>query len=191
MNTESTTNVTELTSAELTTAEEIHMVCLFPTLDSAMDFGDFISNNRMKIPNRPDIFGEQLIMNENDEIIGREDSLLITASDLDIISAFNEVMSRGGAAFPAHIDKNANGIISILGDFPPEPGFKAAEFHDMGKSEEYINKYPNLNGLHLLNASDAHYLTSMLVEAPNLHVEDSDDDNDVRSRVISYLRGES
>ena len=183
--------VVPIAGMELTTAEEIHMVCLFPTLEGAMDFGDFVSSKRMKIPNRPDIFGDQVIVNENDEEIGREESLLITASELDIVSAFDEVMRRGGAAFPAHVDKSANGIISILGDFPPEPAFRSAEFHDIAKAEEYLKKYPNLNGLHLLNASDAHYLESMALDPPNLHVEDSDDDDEVRRRVIRYLRGEN
>ena len=183
--------IVPIAGMELTTAEEIHMVCLFPTLESAMEFGKFVDGHRMKIPNRPDIFGEQIVMNEHDEEIGREESLLIAASDLDVVSAYNEVVARGGAAFPAHIDKSANGIISILGDFPPEPPFKSAEFHDMNNAEEYLKKYPILDGLHLLNASDAHYLTNMSVDPPNLHVDDSDDDADVRMRVIKYLRGEN
>ena len=61
---------------ELTTAEDIHIVCLFPELDGAMKFDAYVSKHRMKIPNRTDIFGEQLIMNGEDEIIGREDYFL-------------------------------------------------------------------------------------------------------------------
>ena len=64
---------------ELTTAEDIHIVCLFPELDGAMKFDAYVSKHRMKIPNRTDIFGEQLIMNGEDEIIGREDYFLPAA----------------------------------------------------------------------------------------------------------------
>ena len=47
---------------ELTTSEEIHVVCLFPTLEDAMAFNEAVDSRREKFPNRTDIFGDQLIM---------------------------------------------------------------------------------------------------------------------------------
>ena len=47
---------------ELTTAEDIHVVCLFPNLESAMSFSDEVEKRRIKIKNRTDIFGNQLIL---------------------------------------------------------------------------------------------------------------------------------
>ena len=63
---------------ELTTAEDIHAVCLFATLSGAMEFEGVLENRRIKIKNRPDIFGEQRITDENDNITGYDDYLLIT-----------------------------------------------------------------------------------------------------------------
>ena len=43
---------------ELTTAEDIHVVCLFPELDDAMRFDSFVDTKRMKIKNKPEIFAK-------------------------------------------------------------------------------------------------------------------------------------
>ena len=69
---------------ELTTAEDIHAVCLFPTLSGAMEFEKVLENRRIKIKNRPDIFGEQRITDENDNITGYDDYLLINATSFSL-----------------------------------------------------------------------------------------------------------
>ena len=55
---------------ELTTAEDIHVVCLFPSLEDALAFNDAVDEKRIRIPNRKDIFGDQLILDAEDEVIG-------------------------------------------------------------------------------------------------------------------------
>ena len=72
---------------ELTTSEDVHMICLFPDLESAMDFDKFVYPLIMPIDNNPEIFGNQLIYGEDDEIIGTEPKLLISALSLDISAA--------------------------------------------------------------------------------------------------------
>ncbi len=180
--------VVAIAGMELTTSEDIHMVCLFPTLDSAMEFDAFVEARRMRIKNRPDIFGEQIIMNSNDEVTGKDEYLLIPATELDITSAAREVRRRGGAAFPAHVDKQANGLISILGTFPPEPDFAAAEFFDCGVIPRFKEKHPLLGDVLILKNSDAHTLEAMCASAPgSFDFEDSKDDDDMRHRLIKLL----
>ena len=183
--------IVPIAGMELTTAEDIHMVCLFPTLAAAMEFDEFVDQNRMKIPNRPDIFGEQLIMNGEDEIVGKVDDLLIPATDLDIFTAAEEVRRRGGAAYPAHIDKQSNGIIAVLGDIPAEAGFCTAEVKDKEKLPELLEKYPILKGMLIVEDSDAHELDGLALLPPELDIaEESDDENLVRNSIIAKLRGE-
>ena len=183
--------VVPIAGMELTTVEEIHMVCLFETLDAAMEFDSFLEEHRMKIKNRPDIFGEQLIMNEEDEVIGAVDELLILATDLDITSAARIVRERGGVAFPAHIDKQSNGLIGVLGSFPTEPGFVSAEFHNRDKIAQYREVYPELAELNIVVNSDAHALDQMSLEPPTMEViVDSNDDDCVRRALITLLRGD-
>ena len=55
---------------ELTTAEDIHVVCLFEELSDAMRFDEFVESRRLLIKNRKDIFGNQLILDGDDEVVG-------------------------------------------------------------------------------------------------------------------------
>ena len=175
---------------ELTTSEDVHVVCLFRDLESAMAFGDYIETKRIRIKNEPEIFGEQLIMDENDEIVDREEYLLLNALDLSIDEAFDEVISRGGVCFPAHIDRSANGIISMLGDFPPEPRFTAFELNDASSIDEYLEKYPILSvrDLRYVASSDAHYLTDISEHGFEIELEDEPYSSDkVRNKLIDHL----
>lgn len=173
---------------ELTTAEEIHMLCLFATLEEAMAFDDVVREHRMKIKNRPDIFGEQQILDAEDELIGIEEDLLIAATDLDLDSAVELVHQMGGACLPAHVDKQANGLIGILGMFPPSPVFRAAELHDMESRERLLGDYPEMRGLAILHNSDAHALDQMNMDPPKLMLDvDVDDENAVRRALIAHL----
>ena len=175
---------------ELTTAEDIHMVCLFPTLEEAMAFDEVIATHRMHIKNRPEIFGEQQILDGDDQLIGIEEDLLIPAIDLDLDDAASLAVSMGGACFPAHIDKTSNGMISILGDFPPRPTFYAAELHDMANLTEYRERFPQLAHMTVVQNSDAHSLEQMNLDPPKLSLlPKNESDQAVRNALIALLRG--
>ena len=105
---------------ELTTAEDIHLVCLFEDLESALKFDNLIQTRLIRIANRPDIFGDQLVMNGEDEVIDSEKYLLSNATNISLDEASLLVNEYGGICYPAHIDREANGIISILGMMPQD-----------------------------------------------------------------------
>lgn len=183
--------VVPIAGMELTTMEEIHLVCLFETLEAAMDFDEFVASHRMRVKNRPDIFGEQLIMNADDEVIGVDEDLLILATDLDLTTATEIVRCRGGVAIPAHIDKQSNGMLGILGTFPEEPNFSTVEFHDINKLDEYKKMFSCLGSINVITNSDAHFLEHMRLEPPMLQgVNDLADSIELRRAVISHLRGQ-
>ena len=177
---------------ELTTAEDIHAVCLFRDLESAMDFDSFVENRRFPIKNKPEIFGKQLITDENDEICAEEEILLINACNISLDEAHREVIKRGGVCFPAHIDRSANGIISMFGDFPPEPRFTAYELNDIASLEECRSKYPIIveRGLVHVQSSDAHYLTDISEQGFAIELDDEPYSSaNVRNRLIDFLLG--
>lgn len=142
---------------ELTTAEEIHLVCLFETLEAAMDFDRFVDSCRVKIKNRADIFGNQLIVNENDEQIGTEEFLLSNATAISLEEAPEAVKRFGGVCYPAHVDREANGIIAVLGSFPPTPAFPLIEVHDGTRRAEFAERCGKTED-RVIVSSDAHYL---------------------------------
>lgn len=143
---------------ELTTAEEVHVVCLFPTLDDAMEFDSYVYEHLLPIRNREEIFGKQQIMDENDEVIGTVENLLINATDIYFDDVFNLVESYHGIAFPAHIDKTSTSLLSNLGFVPPGSTFTCAEIHDFKKLHFIQKKHPYFLQCNMLSSSDAHYL---------------------------------
>lgn len=157
---------------ELTTAEDIHIVCLFPTLEAAMQFDDYVDSRRIKIVNKPNIFGEQLIMDENDEIIANEEHLLINATGITVEEVPAIVKEYGGICYPAHIDREANGIIAALGDFPANSGFTLAEFADGDNIEAYREKYSEVRDKKIVVSSDAHYLWNIKEHKEFFEIDD-------------------
>ena len=177
---------------ELTTAEDIHVVCLFEHLEDAMEFGEAVDALRIRIPNRVDIFGDQLLADENDEIIGTEPDLLSNATSLMIDDVPPLVKKHRGICFPAHVDREANGILATLGTFPETPVFTIAEFHDGEKREDYTEKHPQLRQMRTVIGSDAHYLWDIRDKE---HWFDLDDEPyssaTVRRRLIERLVGKN
>ena len=146
---------------ELTTAEDIHAVCLFPTLEKALDFSAYVDEHRIKLKNKADIYGRQVIMNKDDEEIGEVEHLLLPASFITISEAYQKAKEFGGICYPAHIDRDSLSILSVLGEIDPYCGFKTAELADMSKLEPLKQQHPILNELNIVNCSDAHYLENM------------------------------
>ena len=155
------TGVLVVPGMELCTAEEIHVVCLLPDCDAAQAFSVSVQKTSPYYANRPEIFGEQLLLDQNDEIIGREDRLLISASAVPVTGVRALVESFGGVCFPAHIEKDSYSVLSVLGGWPPECGFPAAELRDRARKEEIFSRYSLPPGLRVLSSSDAHYLEQL------------------------------
>ena len=149
--------IVPIAGVELTTAEDVHLVCLFPTLEKAEKFDSEIQGHRVLYKNKSEIFGEQLIMDENDEVVAIEENLLINALTLDIVSLYELLQKYEASIFPAHIDREENGIISILGTLPDKPYFPCVEINKSENIDKYT-KSLNLNDKLILINSDAHRL---------------------------------
>jgi len=173
---------------ELTTSEDIHLVCLFEHLSDAIDFDNFLDSYRIRIENRTDVFGNQLVLDGEDNVIGEEKYLLSNATNISIEDAPKLVERFGGVCFPAHIDRDANGIIATLGTFPETPHFLAVEFRDKENVEDYIKRYA-LDGKIIVVDSDAHYLTSIRDNENYFDLDcDGKDADSVRKQLFKYLR---
>ena len=143
---------------ELTTSEEIHVVCLFEKLEDAMRFDEYVYERLPDIDNEPEIFGEQVILDAEDNEIGRVQKLLINATSISIEDLGELTKQFNFVAFPAHIDKQAFSILSSLGYIPEEYGFTAFEVKDPSKIEKLKAVHPALENAVIVTDSDAHYL---------------------------------
>lgn len=153
--------LTVIPGMELTTAEDIHAVCLFPALENALAFGEYVDSNRIKVKNKAHIYGRQVIMNEDDEEIGEIEHLLLPASFIGISDAYAKVREYGGVCYPAHIDRDSLSILSVLGEIDPACGFKTAELADISRLDALRQQHPILNDMNIITCSDAHYLENM------------------------------
>ena len=141
---------------ELTTQEEVHVLCLLPDLAAAKEFGEYVYSRLPNINNKPEIFGRQLHINEQDKPIKEVEKLLVSATDIGIYDVYGLVKSYGGTVIPAHIDRPAFSLISNLGIYDPELQFPLVEVSKNCAGAEFKAAH-NLNLQHIIN-SDAHSL---------------------------------
>ena len=138
---------------EITTREEVHLLGYFPTVEAAVDFGEMLREHLPKKKNKPAFFGQQLVMNSDDETVAEEDALLIAATDLSLSEAAARVTRWGGVPVPAHINRGSHGLLVNLGMMPETPFFPTVEMWNLLPCDEKA-----LLGRHVLHSSDAHYL---------------------------------
>lgn len=141
---------------EVMTKEEVHVLCYFKNLYEAMQFGDIIYASLIEIKNIPQLFGEQNIYDENDEIIGTIDKLLLSASRYSL-SEINDMTEKyHGIMVPAHINKKSNSMLNTLGFIPDNLNINFIELYNQSEiNEKYMKKY------NVLRNSDAHILTDI------------------------------
>jgi PHP family Zn ribbon phosphoesterase len=157
---------------ELCTSEEIHVLCYFPELESAMAFDKHLSKHLPPLKNNPEIFGEQVIMNETDQILGYEETALIGASFFDLYTLYHEVKKFDGIIVPAHIDRSSFSLLSSLGAVPADVGYRAVEIRYPEAIENLKIKHPYLNECTILHSSDAHSLDNMSLPKNSIMVEE-------------------
>ncbi|MBR5288916.1 MAG: hypothetical protein IKU34_10080 [Clostridia bacterium] len=146
-----------LPGLEVTTREEAHMLAYFRTVEQALAFSDAIYPHLPAIPNNPKFFGEQQLMNAQDEVIGTQERLLISALDLSFEACAALIGEYGGLCVPAHINRGSNGCLNALGFLPSGIAYDALEV-----SKTVPQPQMDLSGYRILHSSDAHYLEHIL-----------------------------
>jgi len=153
---------------EICTKEEVHVLALFEKEEDALSMQNIIYRY-LKGTNRPEIFGDQVIVNEFDEVEGFNMKLLIGATQLNIYQIEKEVHKRKGLFILSHVDRPSYSIISQLGFIPNGIKVDAVEIcGGITKIKGFIENYP------IVRSSDAHFLkdigkkyTKLLLKEPN------------------------
>lgn len=163
--------ITVIPGMELTTAEEVHVVCLFETLEDAMAFDSYVYDHLLPFPNKPEIFGQQQICNSTDQILGEVEYLLINATDISFDQVFDLVKNYHGIMIPAHVDKDTTSLISNLGFIPPDSQFTCAEVKNLAKLDKLKEQHPYLKQCKIISNSDAHYLEHINEPVNRIHAK--------------------
>lgn len=143
---------------EVTSAEEVHCLTLFENLEVLRKFQGYLDRYLPEVKNKPEKFGYQVWVNEEEEILGQEERMLIHAIDQGIEEVAAEVERLGGLFIPAHVDKTVFSLYSQLGFMPSDFQVDGIELSPYGKEEEQLRMHPELKDCTLVRSSDAHFL---------------------------------
>ncbi len=154
-------NVDFTWGVEMQTAEEIHVLVYFDDPGAAKAFGDELYASLLPLANDPDFFGDQVIIDEIENILGMEQRALMNSSVWDLNTAVEQARSHGGYCVPAHVDALVNSLIGQLGFVPPEPQFDLFGLTAKADLQKFLDQQPDLAGKSWLRCSDAHYLADL------------------------------
>ena len=154
---------------EVTTREEVHVLCYFRNLEDALSFGDKIYSSLPDIKNNPVIFGQQNIFNDEDEIIGTLDKLLLNATSFSIGEVCALALSHHGIMVPAHVNKQSNSIFGVLGFMPGNLKIDFVEVYSKNNIDKRL-----IEGYRVLYNSDAHQLMDISESIRFIELDNAD-----------------
>lgn len=169
---------------ELTTSEEVHVLCYFASLPDAMAFDALVYEQLPDIPNTPALFGNQYIYDENDQICGTEEKLLISATAIPFGRVYDLVSGFHGIMVPAHINKPTTSLLGNLGFIPPDSKFSCVEVKDLSQWDTLKEQFPYLKKCNVLSSSDAHDLNTLREPLYFLEPE-----NDSEKEILMCIAG--
>ncbi len=165
--------ITAIPGMELTTQEEVHVLCLFAELADALRFDEYVYEHLIKVLNKPEYFGEQVLRDLNDEPCGKEPYLLINATDISFDQVYDLTEQFHGIMIPAHVDKSSTSIMSNLGFVPPDSKFHCFELASPKTLHKIREQNPYLENCNVIFDSDAHYLQHMHEAIYSIDVEEN------------------
>lgn len=175
--------LTVLCGMEIESCEEVHMVCLFADWNECKKMWDIISAEMNVIKNDTAIFGEQTIMNENDEITGYVENLLVTATHMSVYEICDAVHKLGGVCIAAHVDKSSYSILSNLGFIPDDLDVDCIEISRSGDYSSLVSANSYLRNYTAVFSSDAHYLADISEKKNFIEIDELTPES-----VIDFLR---
>ncbi|ADE56811.1 MAG: PHP domain-containing protein [Aminobacterium colombiense] len=149
---------------EVQTAEDIHIVTLFRDCQVASDYQRWLWERMPGLRNRPEVFGDQLVISEKDDILDEEEILLVQGVGYSVDEVALEAKGRGGLVILAHIDRPSFSYTAVLGPIPSSFPADALEISWRCSSEEvevFREEYPEWT---FIRSSDSHWLRSLCVE---------------------------
>lgn len=156
-----------LPGMETQTAEDVHVVCLFDTVEQALTWQGIVYDHLPDRPNPEEILGGQYVVDAEGDYLRTEDRLLLTATDLPLDDVVARVQALEGLAIPAHIDRPSFSLLANLCFVPADLDVPALEIFHLTDPGKLRAAHPGLAAWPLVRNSDAHRLAEM---APSLRL---------------------
>jgi 3',5'-nucleoside bisphosphate phosphatase len=148
--------ITVFPGVEIASQEEVHCLAFFENIEATKQFQIFLNKHSAGFKNNVIRFGHQLVVNEQEEIQGEVDELLIVGLTAGIDEIEKEVHLLNGIFIPAHVDRSVTSIYSQIGFIPEGLKIDAIEFSSNCTKDEILARRPELATYCLITNSDAH-----------------------------------
>jgi PHP family Zn ribbon phosphoesterase len=155
------TGITVLPGMEVQTREEVHLLCLFDTLEQVVDWQQVVYAHLPSLKNKEQVFGTQVVLDVDGEPVGTNDRLLATSVSLSVDQVVQRVRGLNGLCIPSHVDRPAYSLIANLGFIPPDLGVVGVEISHLVGPKEARARFPQLEHYSLVADGDAHRLKEM------------------------------
>ncbi len=146
---------------ETQSAEDIHILCVFPDYGTAYAYKEWLWKRIRPIPNDVEHFGYQIVVGADNEIVKEEDTLLIQGAGYEVDQIVAKMKEVGGLAILAHVDRPAFSYPAALGPMPadyPADAFELSRRLNCDEAQRWREQYP---GRTFIRSSDSHSLDTM------------------------------
>ena len=157
---------------EVQTAEEVHTVALFDTVEQALALTDWVYAAMPKRVNDPESFGDQPVVTWDDDIVEMEWRILAIGCRRMIPETAAKVHELGGLYIAAHVDRPNFSVLGTLGEIPEptadsrqatadEQGSHTGRYFDaveLSRTADEALWLPKTVGYAVTRSSDAHNL---------------------------------
>ena len=149
-----------LPGMEVCSKEEVHILALFQELETALDMQSYVYAN-LPGQNKPEVFGCQVVANQNDEVLGENPRLLIGATRLGLHDIVKKTHALGGLSVCCHVDRPAYGIINQLGFIPADLALDGVEVSRHVRLADAHKTLAGIEKFSCITTSDGHFLADI------------------------------
>jgi PHP family Zn ribbon phosphoesterase len=169
-----------LPALEISSREEAHVLAVFGSIEHALSMQESVYAD---LPEGPEGRSEwQVLVNEQDEVLGFERRMLLGATSKTLEELVNEIRTCGGLAIASHVDREAFSVMSQFGFVPGDVIFEGFEVLEASRAQQGTVLHPDVPWV---SNSDAHRLADIGLRATVLEAESPE-----FSELALALRGE-
>jgi PHP family Zn ribbon phosphoesterase len=163
-----------LPGMEICSREEVHLVALFNNIADTLKMQEYVYAH-LPGKNQPEVFGHQVVADENDQVLGENPRLLIGATRLSLLDIVKKTHNLDGICISSHVDRPSYSLIGQLGFIPEDLHLDAVEVSYRVPLEKALTEVVGINDYPCVTSSDAHFLhdigkvwTEFILAAPTL-----------------------
>lgn len=153
-------DMTVIAGIEITTAEDVHILGLFPNPKTACKVSEKILATLPEWTDNSGRFGEQRFIDAKGQIVGNEMKILAASSTFGLSESVHIIKQHNGLAVAAHVDRRSFSVISQLGMLPEDICFDAIEISAAAVRSSRVSEFTAF-GLPVITSSDSHFLSDV------------------------------